>query len=50
MSGGTVFGFAVAVGLPLAVFIGALCWPAEIPKGKSVDEIRRRVEEDDTDL
>jgi hypothetical protein len=41
------FGLAVAVGLPLAVLVATLVWPQRIPPGRSVEEIRRRVEDED---
>jgi|GEM_PF-3947004 len=47
MSGGVEFGLVLAVGLPLAVLIGALCWPSRIPKDRTVHAIRRRIEKED---
>jgi hypothetical protein len=40
----TALGFAVAIGLPLAVLFGVIVWPEPIPKDRTVDTIRRRVE------
>jgi hypothetical protein len=50
VNGWTVFGLILAIGLPLAVLIGALCWPTRIPKGRTVDGIRRRIEDEDDDF
>jgi hypothetical protein len=45
MSWNTV-GFLAAVGLPLVVFVWALCWPSRIPKDKTVRAIRQRIEDE----
>ncbi len=39
-------GIAVAIGLPLGVLVGTIYWPERIPKGRSVEDIKRRVEEE----
>ncbi|MFF0496411.1 hypothetical protein ACFYU5_08415 [Nocardia aobensis] len=40
-----------AVVVLLTIVLVAWCWPNRIPKGWSVDEIRRRIEdEEDTEL
>lgn len=39
-------GITVAVGLPLLVIVAAICWPQRIPKGRSVEDITQRVEEE----
>ncbi|MGW4770795.1 hypothetical protein ACWEO2_22485 [Nocardia sp. NPDC004278] len=49
MSSWTLFGLTVAVGLPLAVILGTVFWPTQIPKDKSVDGIRQRIEDEDSD-
>ncbi|WP_157126009.1 hypothetical protein [Nocardia mikamii] len=41
-----VFG-ATALGALVIVSVTVWCWPARIPKGRSVDEIRRRIEDED---
>lgn len=46
MSGAVILGLCVCVGLPLVVFFGAIFWPTRIPKGRSVAEIQRRIEEE----
>ena len=42
-----VLGWVLAVGLPLAVWLWAMCWPERIPPERTVDAIRRRVENED---
>ncbi|NKY86810.1 hypothetical protein [Nocardia veterana] len=37
----------VAVGVLLVVFVGVLCRPSRIPKGRSVEEIRQRIEDEE---
>lgn len=46
MSGGVwlVLGWVVVIGLPLAVWLWAMCWPERIPPERSVDGIRERIE------
>ncbi|MEU6832706.1 hypothetical protein ABZ894_29025 [Nocardia beijingensis] len=40
-------GFIVAIGLPLAVLALAILWPERIPKDRTVDAIRQRIEGED---
>ncbi|MFD6394527.1 hypothetical protein [Nocardia sp. NPDC060259] len=40
----TTLGFVVAVGLPLAVLLGVIVWPERIPKDRTVEAIRARIE------
>ncbi|MBF6328503.1 hypothetical protein [Nocardia transvalensis] len=47
MTGCQLLGLTMAVGLPLAVLVGALFWPQRIPKDKTVEAIRRRIEDED---
>ncbi|MFI6165453.1 hypothetical protein ACIBCN_01585 [Nocardia sp. NPDC051052] len=42
-----IVGFVVAVGLPLAVIVGAICWPQRIPREQSVSGIHDRIREED---
>ncbi len=42
------FGWVVAIGLPLAVTVGAIVWPERIPKDRTVRRIRERIEHEDT--
>lgn len=44
------FGLVVAVGLPLAVLIGAIFWPERTPSDRTVKAIRRRIEDKDRPL
>ncbi|WP_446225716.1 hypothetical protein ACTWPB_11975 [Nocardia sp. IBHARD005] len=37
-------GFAVAVGLPLAVIVGVVLWPERIPPDRTVSAIQQRLE------
>jgi hypothetical protein len=39
-----MIGIAVAVGLPLSVLAGAILWPERIPKERTVEAIRQRIE------
>lgn len=48
-SGWDTIGFAVVIGLPLIVCLGAICWPERIPKDRSVEAIRKRIEDEDSD-
>ncbi|MGY4099693.1 hypothetical protein ACW2Q0_09050 [Nocardia sp. R16R-3T] len=41
------FGLVAAVGLPLLVLIGAIFWPARIPKDRTVEAIKQRIEDED---
>lgn len=48
MSGGWLFlGWLVVIGLPLAVLVAVIVWPQRGPEDRSVDAIRRRIEEED---
>ncbi|MFE6923167.1 hypothetical protein ACFVAV_19215 [Nocardia sp. NPDC057663] len=40
----TTLGFVIAIGLPLAVLVGVVFWPTQVPPDRTVEEIRRRVE------
>lgn len=40
---------AVALGALLAVFVVVWCWPSRIPKGRTVEEIRQRIEDEEDD-
>ncbi|MEV6139848.1 hypothetical protein AB0L63_28145 [Nocardia sp. NPDC051990] len=42
-----VLGWVAVVGIPLIVFIAAVLWPERIPKDRTVEAIRKRVEVDD---
>ncbi|MEU1962626.1 hypothetical protein [Nocardia sp. NPDC019304] len=42
-----IVGFAIAIGLPLVVLVVAILWPEQVPKDRSVDAIRQRIEEED---
>ncbi|MFC6012688.1 hypothetical protein [Nocardia lasii] len=48
--GGAVIalGWVVVVGLPLAVLGAAILWPERIPRDRSVDGIRERIETEGT--
>ncbi|NKY48268.1 hypothetical protein [Nocardia cerradoensis] len=41
-----VFG-ATALGVLMIVSVAVWCWPTRIPRGRSVDEIRQRIEDED---
>lgn len=49
MSGGVwlVLGWVVVIGLPSAVLAAAILWPERIPRERSVDGIRQRIESED---
>ncbi|MFF2554152.1 hypothetical protein ACFVUS_24350 [Nocardia sp. NPDC058058] len=48
MSGGWItLGWVIVLGLPLAVVVTVICWPARIPKDRTVRAIRQRVEDED---
>lgn len=48
MSGGWVcLGWTIVIGLPVAVLVAAILWPPRIPKDRSVEAIRRRIEAED---
>ncbi|MEU8899941.1 hypothetical protein [Nocardia sp. NPDC048505] len=42
-----LLGWIVVFGLPLVVAIAAIAWQPRIPKDRSVDGIRRRIDEED---
>ncbi|MGQ4597611.1 hypothetical protein [Nocardia sp. R6R-6] len=42
--------WVVAVGLPLAVWLWAMLWPERIPRDRSVDGIRERIEDEERRL
>ncbi|WP_433727230.1 hypothetical protein ACQP0C_35505 [Nocardia sp. CA-129566] len=48
-SGWIVLGYVVAIGLPLAVIVAVTCWPERIPKDRTVQAIRARIEDEDRD-
>lgn len=41
-----IFG-ATVLGVLVIVAGAAWCWPSRIPKGRSVDEIRQRIEDEE---
>ncbi|MFI5777731.1 hypothetical protein [Nocardia sp. NPDC051570] len=41
------WGLVIVIGIPLAVFLVVIFWPQRIPKGRSVHEIRQRIEGED---
>lgn len=43
-----MFGWIVAIGLPLAAMVGVIVWPERIPKDRTVKGIRERIEREDT--
>ncbi|RDI44514.1 hypothetical protein [Nocardia mexicana] len=49
MTGGgwLTFGFVIAIGLPLTVLVAVICWPERTPEDRTVEAIRRRVENED---
>jgi len=46
--GWITLGYAVVIGLPLAVVFAAVFWPERIPKERTVQAIRRRIGDEDT--
>ncbi|MBF6070145.1 hypothetical protein IU488_14220 [Nocardia farcinica] len=40
-------GWVLVFALPISVIIAAILWPERIPPDRTVDAIRRRVEEED---
>lgn len=38
------FGLVVVIVLPLLMFVAAVCWPQRIPKDRTVDAIRERMQ------
>ncbi|WP_155980709.1 hypothetical protein [Nocardia sp. CNY236] len=48
MSGGWIMlGWVAVFGLPLAVLVAVILWPERIPKDRSVEGIRQRIEDED---
>ncbi|WP_433658241.1 hypothetical protein ACQPW1_40335 [Nocardia sp. CA-128927] len=45
--GWIVLGWAAVIGLPLAVLVAVILWPEHIPKDRTVQAIRRRIEDED---
>ncbi|MET9216231.1 MULTISPECIES: hypothetical protein [unclassified Nocardia] len=39
-------GLVLAVAIPLAVLVGVVLWPEPIPKDRTVDAIRARIEQE----
>ncbi|MEG8179414.1 hypothetical protein GZH49_12835 [Nocardia terpenica] len=39
-------GLFIVIGIPLAVFVVAVFWPQRMPKRRSVQAIRERVDQD----
>ncbi|AHH17553.1 hypothetical protein NONO_c27610 [Nocardia nova SH22a] len=37
-------GLVVAILVPLLVFVVTVCWPDRVPKGRSAEEIRARLD------
>lgn len=40
-------GWVAVIGLPLGVLVAVILWPERIPKDRSVDGIRKRIETED---
>ncbi|MCP9621765.1 hypothetical protein NMK54_16535 [Nocardia otitidiscaviarum] len=48
MSGGwIVLGWIIVFGLPSAVLVAVVWWPERIPKDRTVEAIRQRIEDED---
>ncbi|MFQ6330703.1 hypothetical protein ACLMAL_31820 [Nocardia sp. CWNU-33] len=43
-NGWIALGWMVVIGLPVAVLVAVILWPERIPKERSVEAIRQRVE------
>ena len=41
-----MLGWALVFGLPAAVLVAAILWPERIPKDRTVEAIRQRIEEE----
>lgn len=41
---GITIGYVIVIGLPLAVIMAAILWPVRIPKDRTVEAIRQRIE------
>lgn len=46
---GVTLGFVLAVGIPVVVLLAAICWPEQRPPDRTVEAIRRRIEDEDLD-
>ncbi|GEM31171.1 hypothetical protein NN3_21780 [Nocardia neocaledoniensis NBRC 108232] len=40
-------GWTLVIGLPLAVVVGVILWPEQIPQDRTVDAIRDRIDRED---
>lgn len=49
INGWITLGFVVVIRLPIAVIFAVIFWPERIPKDRTVEEIRRRIESEDPD-
>ncbi|WP_433600554.1 hypothetical protein ACQPXH_01440 [Nocardia sp. CA-135953] len=47
--GWIMLGIMLAIGLPLGVVVAVIVWPERIPKDRTVDAIRARVEAEESD-
>lgn len=45
-SGWTMLGWVAVFGLPLMVLVATILWPERTPKDRSVEAIRRRIEDE----
>ncbi|WP_158607759.1 hypothetical protein [Nocardia panacis] len=45
--GWITLGWVVVFGLPLGVVLAVILWPERIPKDRTVQAIRRRIEDED---
>ncbi|WP_280271624.1 hypothetical protein [Nocardia wallacei] len=45
--GWLILGFVIAIGLPLALLVAAIFWPERVPKSRTVNAIRQRIEDED---
>lgn len=45
-AGWVTLGWVMVFGLPLAVIIAVVLWPERIPKDRTVEAIRQRIEEE----
>jgi hypothetical protein len=42
-----MLGWVLVFGLPVAVMVAVIFWPERIPKDRTVETIRQRIEEED---
>ncbi|MFI7003993.1 hypothetical protein [Nocardia sp. NPDC050175] len=50
MSGGWLtLGWVIVFALPLAVSLAAILWPERIPKDRTVDGIRQRIQNEESE-